>query len=229
MQKLEKSQTTTCLLENEVKTQTLNQTQADFSAPQMAEKTSPQSQPQNTTTTQNRDALFDKMMEIDRQNQAQKLMQTKQADETVEQIQTDAKNDVSPQNVKACLKKPRKQQEPRAKDKKGRIKFFCVVLAICLAFSAGLFVHNSVKISNLQSSITSAQTEYNVNIYKYIKKINKLEKIEDYIESAESVENTSFIPISIPKSEREKLDKNAKVKTNWFDQLVEKIRTFFGK
>lgn len=120
--------------------------------------------------------------------------------------------------------------KPKKKKKPMKFRFrlltcvYCAIIAIC----SGWVITNAVRISNFQSSIESAQSSYELNELKIIKKI---EKLDDLREESQKKEGSSLLPIEeIITIQPLPLENPTEYKqeSNWFDSLCNWIGHLFG-
>lgn len=122
------------------------------------------------------------------------------------------------------------EQKQRAKKVKFRVKFISIAVCIAIALFSGLAIHNAVKINQLSSEVSAAQSQVEVSTAKYIYKISK---IDDLIEDGKKAPADSFqigadrYLESFPEEIQDITEISER--SNWFDRFVNKIRKFFGR
>lgn len=134
-------------------------------------------------------------------------------------------NEVEP--VKEDVFEIKPKAKPKKKFAQFRMKLFSVLFCVVLAVSAGWVITNTVRISNINKSIESAQTVYNANEVKLIKNIEKL----DDLNSQNPEDDTTLIvvddiitvqplPLENPTDYQQT--------SNWFDVICNWITGLFG-
>lgn len=108
------------------------------------------------------------------------------------------------------------KEEP--KTKKGPNKFKCILMAILFAIFGVWGIINVAQIDNVASQIAGVTTQYNINLFNYLKNLMMLD--------ATNSENMRNLFETIP--ENEVPPTSIGEKSNWFDRFCNFIGGLFG-
>lgn len=151
----------------------------------------------------------------------QTIKQNSFAKNTQIELETNQENEIDDQTNSIQLQKKKKL--------KFRVKFISIAICIAIGLFSGLAIHNAVRINSLNEQISTTSSEVRVNYAKYIYKISQ---VDDLIENGESAPTDNFeIPIEKHlQSYPEEMTDISEISqsSNWFDRLINKIRSFFG-
>ena len=194
-----------------------------------------------TEALQNRDAnkgsiLSSKVQQIQKNRELQKSQQTEkiqQTEKVVEQKKEYQKEQI-PERTKSAkhpssiiIEKPNYYKSSKFSRKKNtevtpesiaksKQKFKQVVLALALCFCAIFCVTNCIVIDKAQSSISTEQDTYDINLATYFEKIATLDETNKAMDMFETYPEELNMPSQTAK------------KSNWFDRFCNWVSCIFG-